>query len=71
MTKREPSRIFPAGDTFLGSAAARALEAERRRLGVVEGPGDWTEIWGRRLGRFLAYAAVAALGVSLLIAYGG
>ena len=66
MRQRRAERL-PEGETLLGSASARALAAERRRLGLEDEPGDQVDLWGRRIGRGLAWAAVVGLVVWLAL----
>jgi hypothetical protein len=59
---RKPNdRRSTEGETLLGSAAHRAVEAERRRLGVGDEVQDWPEVWGRRVGRALGWVALIFL----------
>lgn len=69
----EKPRAPGAGETVFGSAAARAVAAERQRIGVdqEESHDDWAETWGRRIGRALAIGALVCLIAWLALAWAG
>jgi len=67
---RDLERAGDESELVFSSAVKRAAERARDHFTAADAEGkDWTEVWGRRIGRALSLLAVLALAYYLAVTY--